>query len=126
MATTQNEPAPPCVSSAGPWLHARLLTPQLGSLSHFAKVPAGEQFSFCAVPAPLCGHLQLQDTACGLDASGHSCVRSLPRAVCCEVREWEAGRLGVSQGLMFQPSEEDNPPPNQKKPLNPTPFQKIR
>lgn len=114
MAMTQNMSAPPCVSSAGPWLRPRLLTTQLGSLSHFAKVPAGEQFSSCTVPAPLCGHLQsAQDTACGLDASGHSCVRSLPRAVCCEVEEWEAGRLGVSQGMLFQPSEEDNPPPNQ-------------
>lgn len=58
---------------------------------------------------------------CALDASGHSCVRSLPHAVSCQVEGGGAGRLGVSQGLMSQPSEEDNPPPNQKKPLNQLP-----
>jgi len=73
-------------------------------------------------PSPLCGHLRsAEDTVCALDASGHSCVRSLPHAVSCQVEGGGAGRLGVSQGLMSQPSEEDNPPPNQKKPLNQLP-----
>lgn len=119
MAVTQNMSSPSCVSSAGPWQRARRLTTQLSSFGPFSKVPAGEWFSSCSVVT-----CKVHRTLCvALDASGHSCVRSQPRAGC-EVREWEAGRPGVSQGLMFQPSEEDNPPPNQKKPLSPTPFQK--
>lgn len=49
MAVTQNMSAPLCVSSAGLWLRARLLTTQLSSLSPFPKVLAGEGFSSCSV-----------------------------------------------------------------------------
>lgn len=49
MAVTQNMSAPLCVSSAGSWLHARLLTIQLSSFGPLSKVPAGEWFSSCPV-----------------------------------------------------------------------------